>query len=83
MWRDHIENLGFAVIPDVMASDEIEPLVAGICKSSLRRSRAGVRHMLGEPAVAAIAGGARLTAIARKVLGPEAQPYRIFGIASC
>jgi len=44
-------------------------------KSSLTRSRAGVRHALRNPAFADLAQEARLLTIARTILGADARPF--------
>lgn len=71
-----IETHGFAVIPDVLCSAEIDQLTAALTHANLIRSRAGVRHAMKYPAVAATARDTRLCNLARAVLGPEAFPYR-------
>jgi ectoine hydroxylase-related dioxygenase (phytanoyl-CoA dioxygenase family) len=60
----------------VVASAEVETLVSALEQSSLRRSRAGIRHLLSHPAVAEIANDPRLLGIAQQVLGYDAFPFR-------
>ncbi len=67
---------GFAVVPNVLASAEIHQLASELNPASLTRSRAGIRHAMKYPAVAATARDPRLCDLARTVLGPEALPYR-------
>lgn len=67
---------GHVVIPGVLDSGEIRDLLAALERAQLRRSRAGVRHLLGHPAVAQIANDPRLLGIAQHVLGDDAFPFR-------
>jgi hypothetical protein len=76
MWSRSIAARGFAVIADVLRPHEIEVLNTALSASELRRSRAGARHILGNPNVARLAKDPRLMEIARQVLGVEARPFR-------
>ena len=76
MWNRSIATRGFAIIADVLRIDEINALNTALATSKLRRSRAGVRHVLGNEDVAILANDPRLTGIARQVLGSEAHPFR-------
>jgi ectoine hydroxylase-related dioxygenase (phytanoyl-CoA dioxygenase family) len=67
---------GFAIVPDVLEGREMEHLEAGLETPSVSRSRAGIRHAMKVPAVAAIARDPRLQQLAQAVLGPSAIPYR-------
>jgi len=60
----------------VLTHEEIEDLLRNVSTTTLRRSRAGVRHALSIPAVRALAYDERLIGIARKVLGNGATPFR-------
>jgi ectoine hydroxylase-related dioxygenase (phytanoyl-CoA dioxygenase family) len=71
-----VEASGFAILPDVLQTDEITLLLESLADLEPRRSRAGIRHLLGHPAVAAVARDSRLLAIAQEVLGDEASPFR-------
>jgi ectoine hydroxylase-related dioxygenase (phytanoyl-CoA dioxygenase family) len=71
-----IEEQGFAVIPEVFASNVVEDLVAELNRISLPRSRAGLRHALPHRAIASLAKNARLLGIAQEILGREAFPFR-------
>jgi hypothetical protein len=44
--------------------------------SNLDRSRAGARHLMGHPAVSAVAMDPRMLALARQFLGGSAIPYK-------
>lgn len=67
---------GYAIVPAVIASDEIEELMIRLNNSDLHRSRAGVRHLLSHPAIASLASDSRLLEIAQSVLGKDAFPFR-------
>jgi len=70
------DDKGFAIHPGVLASEEVRALLNGLEEAPIGRSRAGARHLLGTPAVAAVARDARLLAIAALALGTEAHPFR-------
>jgi ectoine hydroxylase-related dioxygenase (phytanoyl-CoA dioxygenase family) len=76
MWNRSIAARGFAIIADVLRSDEINALNTALAAGQLRRSRAGARHVLGNEDVAKLANDPRLTEIARRVLGSEVHPFR-------
>src|SRR3984957_1305530 len=70
-----IEEQGFGVLPEVLLPCETRRLIDDLDQSPLRRSKAGVRHALRHPSVAALAREPRLLNIAREVLGAEARPF--------
>jgi ectoine hydroxylase-related dioxygenase (phytanoyl-CoA dioxygenase family) len=65
---------GFAIHPSVLTGLEVLALIDAL--SGAARSRAGARHLMAHPPVAAVAGDPRLLAIARAALGAEPRPYR-------
>lgn len=65
---------GFDIRPDVLCGRETDRLLARL--DGLPRSRAGARHLMGDPAVADLARDTRLVALAQTVVGRDAQPYR-------
>jgi hypothetical protein len=67
---------GFDVLPDVFSPGEIQAVSAHLATAALRRSRAGARNALSDPAIAALARESRLVRIACGVLGGDAFPYR-------
>jgi hypothetical protein len=71
-----IEEHGFGVFPQVLLPHETRWLIDDLDQSLLRRSKAGVRHALRHPSVAALAREPRLLNIAQEVLGAEALPFR-------
>ena len=65
---------GFAVRA-AFSSAQIDKLSSQLANCSLPRSRAGIRHILQHPAVAALARDSRMLDIAKEVLGPNAFPF--------
>ena len=76
MWRTQVAEQGYAVIPNVLSASEISRLADVLSAVELPRSRAGARHLLRIPAVAALASDPKLLEIARRVLGDGAFPFR-------
>jgi ectoine hydroxylase-related dioxygenase (phytanoyl-CoA dioxygenase family) len=74
-WTDSIEQVGFASASDVFSSVQMDDVLRNLARIPLPRSRAGIRHAMRNPSVAAIARG-YLLEIAKTVLGYEALPYR-------
>jgi ectoine hydroxylase-related dioxygenase (phytanoyl-CoA dioxygenase family) len=75
--RSSVERDGFAVVPEIFAPEEAAGLANELSGSSLRRSRAGVRHALANNAVQGAVRDERLLMLAREVLGTEALPFRV------
>jgi ectoine hydroxylase-related dioxygenase (phytanoyl-CoA dioxygenase family) len=75
-WVESIEEHGFAVIPEVLTPEEVAQLLKDLARSTPRRTKAGVRHILGHASVAKLAQEPRLIEIARAVLGSDAFPFR-------
>lgn len=73
---EQIEEAGFAIFANVLEARDLRRLGEALGGDGVRRSRAGVRHALQYPAVAALARDARLLRIARGVLGDGAVPFR-------
>jgi ectoine hydroxylase-related dioxygenase (phytanoyl-CoA dioxygenase family) len=68
---------GYVIHQDVLSSKEIDRLLDSLASSrSMRRSRAGSRHLMSEPAVRQIASDHRMIRLASDALGAEALPYR-------
>ena len=67
---------GYAIVPQVATAEEIEHLLSDLHRFSSDRSRAGVRHLLGNPAVAAFAADRRMLGIAQSILGSDAFPFK-------
>jgi ectoine hydroxylase-related dioxygenase (phytanoyl-CoA dioxygenase family) len=75
-WLELIQAKGFAIIPEVLGRKDVDGLLEELSRAELPRCRAGVRHAMRLPAVAAVAQDARLMGIARKTLGEKAFPFR-------
>jgi ectoine hydroxylase-related dioxygenase (phytanoyl-CoA dioxygenase family) len=71
-----IDAKGFSIIPEVLGQRDIDALLEELSRAELPRSRAGARHAMKLPVVAALARDARLLGIAQETLGGEAFPFR-------
>jgi ectoine hydroxylase-related dioxygenase (phytanoyl-CoA dioxygenase family) len=71
-----VEAHGFSIVNDVLSSEGIERARLALAAIG-GRSRAGARHLMREPMVAALASRAVLSRLASGVLGDEALPYRV------
>ena len=67
---------GFSILPTLFLRSEMEKLAWDIEQSSLRRSKAGIRHALQLEGVRKLATELRLVNLAQAILGQEAIPYR-------
>jgi len=67
-------DAGFSSHFGVFSADEMSSLADAL--GGVGRTRAGARHLMGVPAVSAVARDPRLLALARQALGPSAFPYR-------
>ena len=74
--RDAVEEKGFAVIPDVLSSEDITRILDNLKDATLRRSKAGVRHAMESTGIAQCSRASELLSIARSVLGDTAFPFR-------
>jgi hypothetical protein len=68
-------NLGFSIVPQVFGVPEVEHIVRELDGCSIQRSRAGARHLLSVPLIAALARDPRLIGLAESVLGCEPVPF--------
>ncbi len=75
-WQQSVLEEGFVVIQELLEPACADAVLAGLGCLKTRRGRAGVRHMLRNPAVATLARDPRLLDVARQVLGSEAFPFR-------
>jgi ectoine hydroxylase-related dioxygenase (phytanoyl-CoA dioxygenase family) len=69
-----MKDRGYWIEPDVVSSAECDRVLAAL--TGAKRSRAGVRHMMSNPVIAAFAQDLRLISIAQKALGAGAIPFR-------
>lgn len=70
------QSAGFEIIPAVFTTSEVAALGSTLRDSVPGRGRAGARHLMTHPAVAAVARDPRLLAIASRFLSADAIPYR-------
>jgi hypothetical protein len=66
---------GFAIHSNVVGAGEIDALCVELGAATLARSRAGARHLLNVPAVAALARDPRLVDLAASALGGRPIPF--------
>jgi ectoine hydroxylase-related dioxygenase (phytanoyl-CoA dioxygenase family) len=71
-----IGEQGFAILPEILLPREAQWLIDDLDHFPLKRSKAGVRHALRHPAVAALAQEPRLLRVAQATLGTAAVPFR-------
>src|SRR4030095_6087762 len=67
---------GFFIEEDLFSASECDQLWDSIQLSSLRRGRAGSRHLMSHTGVRRIASDPRMWESARFILGANALPYR-------
>ena len=67
---------GYALYERVVPCAEIRKLIEAVDASATDRSRAGIRHLLGCPPIAAVANDPRLLEIASMWLGASALPFK-------
>jgi hypothetical protein len=65
---------GYWIEQSVFSAGECGHILDAVRGSA--RSRAGIRHLMSNPAIASFGGDARLVSIARRVLGDSAIPFR-------
>ena len=75
-WQQLIQEHGFAIIQGILELKDVAGLLDELGRVNLPRSRAGVRHAMRLPTVAAVAHDERLMGIARETLGGKAFPFR-------
>lgn len=76
MIRAAVEKDGYAVVPGVLNAQEVALNIRKLRTSTLRRSRAGMRHLMANPDVTTLASDPRLLSIASEILETEAFPFR-------
>lgn len=67
---------GFTITPQVLPVAEVDSLCGHLSEATLRRTRAGARNLLLDPAASAVARDSRLLAIASGALGAPAFPFK-------
>jgi hypothetical protein len=81
LWKEVVpmpdfDDSGYRIVPNVFTEAEIERLAVELATCNVPRSRAGARHLMRNPAVAAIACDQRMLDIARSFIGGQPQPFR-------
>lgn len=76
MFRNSVEQTGFAVIPNILSEGEAAQTARDLELAALKRSRAGIRHLMSNPTVARLSRDQRLLSIASEILDREAIPFR-------
>jgi hypothetical protein len=66
---------GFAIVPGVFDSREVDAILRELEGETLRRSRAGARHLISVPVIAALARDPRLISLAARTLDSEPVPF--------
>jgi len=71
-----MRDAGFCIEERVFSADECEALVRALSSDISCRSRAGARHLMSHPAVAAVASDSRMLGLAKRAVGDAAVPFR-------
>jgi hypothetical protein len=71
-----MHDAGCWIEEGVLSDRECDELLLALDTESIGRSRAGARHLMSHPAVAALADDDRLLTIACRALGTQAVPFR-------
>ena len=66
---------GFAIIPEVLTSREVDSLSEELLRLLVPQGKAGLRHLLSNPAVSAVAHRPWVLGLAKSLLGPDAIPF--------
>src|ERR1700704_320250 len=74
--RRLVEKDGFAIVPDVLDAEEVSNVLHNLSEAQLRRSRAGIRHLLSDTSILALAMDPRLLRLASESLSNKAIPFR-------
>jgi ectoine hydroxylase-related dioxygenase (phytanoyl-CoA dioxygenase family) len=75
-WKDALEEQGFAVVPQVLSTRELIPILVSLADLEPPPGRAGIRHVLSHPTVKVVAHTPALLEMAQAVLGSAAFPFR-------
>lgn len=75
-WHEAIEEHGFAVVPQVLSTRELIPILVSLADLEPPRGKAGIRHVVNHPTVKVVAQNPRLLEMAQAVLGSTAFPFR-------
>jgi ectoine hydroxylase-related dioxygenase (phytanoyl-CoA dioxygenase family) len=75
-WQHSLEEQGFAVVPSVLSTRELIPILVSLADLEPPPGRAGIRHVLSHPTVNVVAHTPALMEMAQTVLGSGAVPFR-------
>jgi ectoine hydroxylase-related dioxygenase (phytanoyl-CoA dioxygenase family) len=75
-WQNAVEEQGFVIVPSVLSTRELIPILVSLADLEPPRGRAGIRHVLNHPTVKVVAQNPRLLEMAQAVLGNAAFPFR-------
>lgn len=75
-WKEAVEERGFAIVPSVLSTRELIPILVSLADLEPPRGKAGIRHVLNHPTVKVVAQNPRLMEMAQAVLGSAALPFR-------
>jgi len=67
---------GYAIVPGCVSLPACDELIDSLSSDQVVRSRAGARHLLSHPAVAALSASDGLVRLASEWLGQRAVPFR-------
>lgn len=73
---ESVQTHGFGVVPEVFRGQRIDFVLEQIARLSPMRTRAGLRHALRLEPVLTLANDPTLLNLARRILGPNAFPFR-------
>lgn len=74
--RVEIERHGFSVLAPMFLKHEMDELSHELAQSTMKRSKAGIRHALQHDGIRDLAVDLRLLSLAQGILGHEAVPFR-------
>src|SRR6266568_4977483 len=75
---DRVQTIasGYAITPRCLSPRECDKIAEALSAAWISRSRAGIRHLMSNPTVAALAIDDRLIELAKEWLGQVAVPFR-------
>ncbi len=75
---DRVQTIasGYAITPGCLSPRECDEIADALSAAAISRSRAGIRHLMSNPTVAALAIDDRLIELAKEWLGHVAVPFR-------
>jgi len=71
-----VDQTGYGIAPGILSESETRDLLDKLVGAGLPRSRAGIRHLMGNPGVSRIAHGENVLATVKGILGKSAIPFR-------